>query len=416
MAAGPTGIWFSGVDQSSSPPSPVVYYWSAGGLRKFPIPGRFEALAAVGQITYGVSEGQLLVNEGEDFTPSVSFRDITVKGIASTSTGLWVATASNEIWYAGVTVRKVGDANGQIIALAAGTAGELWYVLRTSEGQSLWCLELDHNTRKIADIPVRDASVVALSQDNTQTVWVAWSDKKLSRLSAGKWEVLDLSGTASALGTDDEGRLLIGYLKTPDQRAELLRLRDSQTLPIADAKGSVHAIVTDQLGGNWVAAGTSGAYRLEGLQGLNWLRGWEISSASGSQTIPITLQKQRSAAQSVNFAPIPGAKITTIGTNPNQGALANGTIGCITSDNNGAIYFGTGYAHVRGETIAGSGISRWDHRITTNWTSANGFALGTVNACANDPVTNRLWFGTQNGLVQFNPSNDTFSRAAIFVD
>jgi hypothetical protein len=433
IGASDGAIWFQGLDHQDDIPRPAVYQWSNAGVRKMVLPQPEQDQLAItamltdnaGQ-TYIVADGSLYEAHENRFQLLDPFKGIQVKGIAGKS-GLWAITARDEVYYVPATqsqaAQKRADGLGVIDHWAAGSSGDLWISVQGPAGTRLHRID---RTGSISEVRLSDdelPQVNALFADTTDALWVALADGRLARHAAGLTDWFDdgrvrlnlfqafedAGGSLYFLEPLTEGELssvlMLPRSRRSDIRPEFLRAR------MGDLRGAVRTGAIDHLGGVWLSIGHHGAFRLQGLAELNWPRGTAIDDLPA--VTPSTPQgklspaaARRSADATSGISGFTGARMTVLNTSR---GMANNFVSCIVKDNSGSMYFTTGYENQGDDpAVAGGGISRFDHRQVTNYTTAQGLASNTVTACAYDAASNVVWFGTANGVSRFNPATSTF--------
>lgn len=418
MASTNSAIWFAGLDHSTEPATPVVYIWSAAGMRQVESPGSVTALHAAGMQVYLLSAGTLFIGSERGFTPVEGFRSGSVRLIGSGSDFVWVVTGNSELWQITGSSRTVAELYGRVEALAVSNAGVTTYVQRTESSVELHTRTADGVDTLWKGLPSHSGLPLSLHADSRGAIWLAWPDKTIDRYLAGNWDTYQVDSNVTAFGEDRDGVVYASTVQAQDQETRFLKSMSPggwSEMSVPGSRGSLRTLATDFAGGTWFSAGRAGAYRLEGFDDLPWTRSsgepqgstpslLGVSAASATAKAGAT----KSALPSTGFTPIPGAKASILNT---ARGLVSDIVSCITTDNDGSVYFGTGYANQAGDPEqAGGGISKWDHR-----TISASFALSgtTVQACASDPATNYVWFGAAGAgggrVLRFNPADGTFA-------
>ena len=428
IAASPSGIWYQGVNHSGELPEVAVYQWSPAGVRQMSIPpaSTSEPLVITDLSTdlsgngYLVANGRLYEAEGSSFQAREDFAKFVVRAIP----GNWLITASNEVFHLpvlnGRAATKGADKLGEIDAWSLAPDGALWIAARGGEGTRLYRLESHGSAMYEVQIPGAEETLVnALYADSAGAAWVALADGRVARHQAGATDFIS-TGNITQIVENSRGSYYLLPAAFDQQDTSVIAIPSSEhssavpetiliTLP--GFKGAVRTAAVDHLGGVWLSIGRYGAFRLKSIADLNWPRGPVVDQLD--PVAPRLAAKQsselarRSADASSGIAPLPGAKFTVL--NTSHGIIGN-NVSCIVSDTTGSVYLTTGYENQGDDPAsAGSGITRFDHRQVTNYTTTNGLASNTVQACALDSARNTVWFGTTNGLARFNPATSTFT-------
>lgn len=133
----------------------------------------------------------------------------------------------------------------------------------------------------------------------------------------------------------------------------------------------------------------------------------QVSSSKISSSLAATHTPRQATNLAAGFDAIPGAKLTNL--NSSKG-LPNDNVSCVVPDAIGNVYFTTGFAKVGGdnEALPGAGAVIWNHRQFTSITT--GLPSLTVQACAYDPATASVWFGSTAGVAKYLPANGSITN------
>jgi ligand-binding sensor domain-containing protein/signal transduction histidine kinase len=226
------------------------------------------------------------------------------------------------------------------------------------------------------ELATKDPEIFRTFEDSSGDLWVAtignanelWRRDRASKtwynvtLAAG----LGPERTATAFVEDHTGNLWIGT-GSDSNNTGLIRYRGSEFTVFAQNEyalldGWLRDLLVDGEGRLWIASSNSGLLRVDDL--------------SGSQ---LDLRRYATA----------------------EGLSSTG-VGCVTEDEFGRIYVGTG-----------RGLDRLDPETgrVENFTTADGLPNSYIEVAFRDR-TNALWFGTANGLARFVPEPETNRQPA----
>ncbi len=429
-------IWFVGLERDVTPAVPAVYSWSPDGLRRFDVPLTPEqATTQTPSLAVSRAGEAVLLAAGKLYQASEwSFGAMarTVEGVPTRivgGEGFWILTASNDVYRMdslSASPVKVAHTSVRITATAITAAGDLWFA---TEGGRLALLKRDSSSAEpLAGAP--EAEVTALLSDASDQLWASYADGRVARLVAGAvdWftseEGLPDGIAARSIVQDKGGNYLFSYpqsdAETPwlvDQSRELrsnLKVTFRRTT-IEGVVGAVRSVAIDALGGTWISVGTAGAFRLEGLQQVNWPRGAaqkqdpeSVMRSSITRATALNAALPKSATALTSFPALPGSRLSLF--NTSKGLPWNNT-SCVVTDNLKNVYFTTGYTgfgpDTDMDTQAGAGVIKYDHRV---FSTLSGLPSTTVQACAWDAGTNSVWFGSDKGLSKYNPATGTVTN------
>lgn len=424
IASSARAVWFAGLDHSSEPATPAVFAWSEAGIARLSLPegtrvnrtDLFDIATRPNGEALLLIDGQVWISSGSTLH-KVDTRQQKIIRIAG-GVRFWLLTETNEILQlstANEPLHLALDAKEEITAWTSGRDGSLWYATRSLEVRSL---DAQGTPQKLV-IP-SETEVTAILTAPGGTVWIATVDGHLGHYNGERTDWFEMqAGPAVRLAQNRLGDLLLAHPQAETeeswistQPADLRRNLEAQfaRVVLKGAAGSVRDIDVDDHKGIWIAVGRSGAFRLEGLAGLNWpIIDAEANTAAQFQRATAAFRAAAAetpvnhAQNLTSFHAMPGARLTFLNT---ARGLPNNNISCGVSD--GAnMWFGTGYQNITPENESGTGMGviRWDHRQAT--TFSTGLPSQIVQACAFDPDTGALWFGTTNGVARL--LNGTFS-------
>ncbi|HQU82685.1 MAG TPA: PAS domain S-box protein [Pyrinomonadaceae bacterium] len=218
--------------------------------------------------------------------------------------------------------------------------------------------------------------IYALFEDSHDNIWIGAADENSSLFrferSTGKIyrytkdDGLPISSSAVSFGEDNAGNVWIGFY-----HGRLFRYKDGKFRGFNSEDGFVDSypsgILTDKKGSLWIATRSKGVFRTDNPNDENPVFS-SISTAQGLST--------------------------------NQ-AL------CLTEDDYGRIYVGTG-----------NGINRIEPETLRFkiYTQADGLPANYIMQCYKNPDGN-LWFSSYNTLIKFTPQEDNkITQSPIFID
>ncbi len=437
IATADRSVWFLGTDRSAEVAAPVVFSWSAEGIRQFRVPGDNPAQ----QTSIAVDRtGQALLLRGgklwgavdAEFTPVPTFSDSPVAQIVARE-GFWALTLDGNVFYLpslSQQARKIIHVAETITATATSAAGDLWYA--TAAGK-LTLAERDGSKPDTLS-GAGESAVTALFADANEQLWVSYADGRIARYVGGTadWFTADEGlpvGAARQIAEDGYGNLILQYSGSDAETAWIVTqprgLRSNLGVQfrrhaLDGLTGAVRAIAVDHLGGTWVSVGTEGAFRLQGLADMNWPRGAALSKAdqalqasmraAAMSAAAARLNDQKSASGLTSFPVLPGSRLSVL--NSSKG-LPKDFVTCIVADNQKNVYFTSGFAGFgpandpeASAPAVGGTVVKYDHRTFTT------LALPTATAyqaCAFDSGTSTVWFGGTNGVSRFNPATNAVS-------
>ena len=430
-------VWYLARDCSTSPCAPAVYQWSQSGVAQFAVAASETNTAEIrdlildpGGLPSLVTSQGIFELVGGQFAPSAGAgAGAGVKAVVSKSGWMWIVRYDDSVslapvWPPSGAERRV-SLPGRIEAWAATQAGDLWLAVAApgDSGASLL-----YSVTRAGDVRLEPtpeswnaARIRSLFTDRMDSLWISLSDGSLIHKFAG---ICDSYGVADglpatplvALDDDPAGNYYLlfagGAMYGIPASSQALARAAFVRFQFPGILTPLVGIALDAQNGVWIAAGAGGAFRVQGTDDFDWLRGWSSSSPAA----PAASRNATPAAASYALAPdaigiAPSGKFTVL--NSSNG-LAADQVSSIAADRLGNIYFTTGYAYGLAElpNTAGNGISRWDHRAFATFNKANtsgGLPSNTVHASLYDSANDVIWFGTDKGLARFNPNTTVFT-------
>ncbi len=221
---------------------------------------------------------------------------------------------------------------------------------------------LSNEVSNLFEDSLGDVWITTINNDATLQRWERKTGK-ISRFSAD--DNLPKSNGAIAFGEDSENNLWIGFYFGGLARYKNGKFRffkDDDGIPV----GSIRSIYSDKSGRLWIASASRGVFRVDNPTAEN-------------------------------------PKFTNLSTA--EGLSSNQT-NCVTQDNFGQIYIGTG-----------RGVNRLNpaNNNIKLYTQADGLPGSVVSLCRRDS-SGALWFVSRNSLVKFVPQTETFMHApTVFI-
>jgi len=437
-------VWYLAQDCPAAC-SPAVYRWSQSGVSRFSVVSADGQVPALQDLVFAGNNIPLLVTNlgvfeltGDQFQPSQTIGG-GVRALVSRQGALWVVRSDNTVSY--VPFFPVSPATnptaipGPIRAWAAGSGATLWLAVDAASSSRLYQLAQDGELQEQA--PPESLAVgriQSLFTDLAGNPWISTADGRLIRRSGGFFDVFGVEDglpgmPLTALQEDTLGNYYLLFGAPGAGIAPVLYGIPATSATAAkpefvhfdfpDIHAPLQSVAIDIGNGTWIAAGQAGVFRVQGVGGLNWLRGWSEPAAATPSAAATRVESIGSPYVSLPTPAVAGGALGSIAAgkftylNSSNGLVAD-QVSSIVGDRLGNVYFTTGYTFNFTSELpntAGSGIARWDHRTYTTFNTGNTGGMlpsNTVHASLYDATNDIIWFGTDQGLARFSPSTATF--------
>ncbi len=443
IMVGRDAIWYMARDCAARPCSPVVYSWNAAGITSYRLPANEQPLNVSDLVLINNAEPLLLTSQGvlelsgAEFQPSRNLGTWKLKNIAG-SGPYWGILDDRSVVYlpflpvSGTETRL--SLPGTIEAWSVASDGTLWVALSTPDQPEARLYSVT-SSGEIQPLNAANSlalpSVKYLFADRSNTLWIGAGDGRLIRKSADSFTVFGpesgLPGTAlKSMAEDTKGDYYFLFQEGAGLPSQLYGIGASARFDaqpqftrfdVPLLHSAIRAVAVDFQNGTWLAAGPDVTYRMQGLNGIGWpresrSRPQESSAKEAPRgSLPTYVSAAAQLTPSTAVGPFSQGKFAILGS---SNGLASNTVSSIVGDKLGNIYFTTGFAYTWPNEVVdqvGMGISRWDHRAYTNFNTANspGLPSNTVHASIYDQQNDVIWFGTDKGMVRFNPNTTAFT-------